>query len=435
MESGVPSRTATQASRPDADRQQESVFLQRPPMLVIGASARAAARSANQAGFPVHAIDLFGDTDLRDLADTHATVDSLAWPDCRAAVSHVLERLPPDPLPLCLPSGGMEHQVETLTQLSRRTHFLGPDPQRIALLRSPWILASWARACELHAPELREEPNLPDQPWKWLLKDSSRSGGLGIIPGRRWRDRHRVTGASDLVRPPAPDGQLELRAGQYWQRRVSGYDASVVGLACKHQVQWLGATRQWSGNRRLGAPPFLYSGSFGPIALPDDLWPRLTRLAEHAISEAGLQGPFGIDLRIDGPRCWILELNPRYPAGAEVLERASGVSLCQRWQQHMAGVDLASPWPPRQVSRTWAKAILYASARGPRRVSAGGMKRLISHLRKIAIEVADVPPTGSLVPQRSPIFTLLASFPSPRAAVVGFMRVRNLCETLVFAPI
>ena len=404
-------------------------------MLVIGASARAAARSAKQAGFQVHAIDLFGDADLRDLTDSHATVDSLAWPDCQAAVSHLLAQLPSDTLPLCLPSGGMEHQGETLAKLSVRTQLLGSDPERIALLRNPWTLASWARACQLHAPELRDEATIPTQPWKWLLKDSSRSGGLGIIPGHRWQDRDRADDARDLARSPVQPGQLELRPGQYWQRRVSGSDASVVGWAFKHQVEWLGATRQWSGNRRLGAPPFLYSGSFGPIALPDELWPRLTRLAEHAISEAGLQGPFGIDLRIDGPRCWILELNPRYPAGAEVLERAAGISLCHRWQQRVAGGDLADPLQPKQVSRTWAKAVLYASGRAPNCVSAGGIKRLISHLRKLAIEVADVPPAGSLVPQRSPIFTLLASFPSPRAAVVGFMRVRNLCETLVFAPI
>lgn len=43
-------------------------------LVVVGASVRAIAGSAARAGFIVHAADLFGDLDLRELAATVETV-------------------------------------------------------------------------------------------------------------------------------------------------------------------------------------------------------------------------------------------------------------------------------------------------------------------------------------------------------------------------
>ena len=52
-----------------------------PPLIIVGASARAFAQSARRAGLAVHAADLFADSDLCAVAASVARVPAERYPD------------------------------------------------------------------------------------------------------------------------------------------------------------------------------------------------------------------------------------------------------------------------------------------------------------------------------------------------------------------
>jgi predicted ATP-grasp superfamily ATP-dependent carboligase len=63
------------------------------PLLIVGASGRAAAASARRAGFDPYVIDLFADADTRRLAET-VRCPIERYP---GAIPELARRLPPGP--------------------------------------------------------------------------------------------------------------------------------------------------------------------------------------------------------------------------------------------------------------------------------------------------------------------------------------------------
>ena len=77
----------------------------RPPLVIVGASARAAAQSALRAGYEPWCIDLFADRDLR----AFASVQRCPWSDYPQGI-HILLREAPKSAPVLL-TGAMENHL------------------------------------------------------------------------------------------------------------------------------------------------------------------------------------------------------------------------------------------------------------------------------------------------------------------------------------
>jgi predicted ATP-grasp superfamily ATP-dependent carboligase len=88
-----------------------------------------------------------------------------------------------------------------------------------------------------------------------------------------------------------------------------------------------GVTRQWVGESWTHAAPFAYCGSIGPVELPDSTLAQFIAIGQCLAAEFNLTGLIGIDTIISNDRVFVIEVNPRYTASVEVLERALNRSL------------------------------------------------------------------------------------------------------------
>jgi predicted ATP-grasp superfamily ATP-dependent carboligase len=155
----------------------------------------------------------------------------------------------------------------------------------------------------------------------------------------------------------------------YFQERIAGSPGSILFAADGRRAVPLGLSRLLAGERAFGATGFRYSGSIlvgrGDAVFADDerLCARAVALAEAITRAFGLVGVNGIDFIARRGTPYLIEVNPRYTAAMELVERAYGLSIFDIHARACAGglpaFDLAAARhapPPRAIG----KAILYA---------------------------------------------------------------------------
>ncbi|QDU79601.1 ATP-grasp domain protein [Polystyrenella longa] len=286
------------------------------PILIAGCSVRAAVWSARSVQIACIAADQFGDVDLR--------ASGVAWLPLSSDYHELPEYVQQLDLSGWCYTGGLENHPELLRQCERSAPLFGVRSYSVERLRDPILLSRVVEPTGIHVPETRlMTGKAPDG--DWLLKPW-RSGG-----GQRIRQADRA-------------GAQTGTGGEsfYLQRRVRGVPYSVSFLARNGKGEILGAVRQFiatsseiqvSRGIRLQFP-FLFCGGVtcevGEVASPDVLQDLVDRL----VQEFELVGLCGIDLiKTDTSRTCLLEVNPRYTATMELLERRSGTRFLP---QHFA---------------------------------------------------------------------------------------------------
>ncbi|MFO0916446.1 MAG: ATP-grasp domain-containing protein [Pirellulales bacterium] len=365
-------------------------------LLVVGASVRAAVQSARRAGLSVVAVDLFGDRDLVELCPTIRL--SRGWDELLSVAPQLNVRH-------WIYTGGLENHPRIVAALANRWPLLGADLSVLARVRDPrWLAALFAR----HGIDFP----LTMSATEWAqFQDSSRDSAVDI--GGEWLGKpvrsaggHQIGWVGEIAA-----ARSRNRGGGWYQRYVRGGSYSGVFLAGS-TCSLLGVTRQLVGQRWLGAQPFQYCGSIGPLELPAVLAEQWARVGHLLADEGELTGLFGVDAIVDGAgRLWPVEVNPRYSASAEVLERADGYSVIgklmemDRWPVSPAARRLGSPGG--EAGPCQGKAILYA----PSGLVVG--EPLCEYLdranRWAGTELyADLPWPGQWLEAGSPILTVFA---------------------------
>jgi len=259
----------------------------------IGASVRALSQSLVRAGHRVIAADLFGDIDLqRSAVQTRRIVD---YP------RELLSLVPS--ADAFVYTGGLENEPELIDQLCSKLPLWGNPGSVLRRVRDVLLLRNTLQRGGFEMPQISHQP--PQiHPQRWLIKSAHSSGGLRVS----WVDS----------RPRS------LGTGEYYQAFVDGsaYGASFYGA--DGDVTLLGIARQLTECAWTRRPQFCYAGSIGPIVVPTALCAEVTRLGELVASEFGLRGWFGIDF-ISGShnKLSVLEINPRYTASMELLDRCT----------------------------------------------------------------------------------------------------------------
>ena len=140
---------------------------------------------------------------------------------------------------------------------------------------------------------------------------------------------------------------------------MRGTPASVVFLADGRHAQVIGLSEQLVDQGRFGAPGFRYCGSMYPLGSAQARR-RASALVEAVTAALRLRGVNGIDFVLDEEGgIVVLELNPRYPASVELVERSTGLSV---FAAHVAACEGELPAAPPAPEGTWGKAIVYARA-------------------------------------------------------------------------
>ena len=379
-------------------------------VLVAGVSTRAAAESAARAGFAVTAIDAFGDL------DQHPSVVGLALPHnftTRAAA--LAARTVECDAVVYLSS--FENHPKAITTLAEGRALWGNSPDTVRRVRDPLLLAEALRRRGLSAPEVRLKPDTT-----YVNKsDVNRSD----VNRSDVNNLYAVSGFSRtvnqwLVKPLASGGGQDIRLwdpatilprGCYLQEFIDGPAGSVVFVAAGGRAVPIGVSRQLVGEPAFGAEGFQYCGNI-LTAAPEDNAQELSLdealveaagvLAQTVVDEFGLVGVNGIDFIARGADPCAIEVNPRWCASMELVERAYGLSVFEAHASACASgrlpaFDLVRA---RRGAGAAGKAIIYAR----RDITVGDTRTWLTKHESIR----DVPRPGASISSGRPVCTILA---------------------------
>jgi predicted ATP-grasp superfamily ATP-dependent carboligase len=333
-------------------------------VLVVAVSARMIAQLAVADGYEVTALDRFGDVDLRAIAPgaTAASNDALAALAAGIEADAVVY------------GGGLENRADLVTQLSQGRELLGTPADLLDAVRDPWSVAAAARAAGCKAPETRSIDDLPApaEPNGWLRKPRHGGGGRGV---RRWMGGR-------------------LRTTDILQRHIQGLSCSAVAIADGRGAAVLGITEQ------LHRPPgFGWTGNLAPPRLPEgeqaELGGRLRAVCTEIAGRFGVRGAFGVDAIWDGRQAWVLEVNPRPPAGLELF--GPGSFKAHVLAARGLGLPVAGSPPATRCAKV--KLVLFA----PRDLRAPDPGWWPAGL------VRDIPHAGETIRRGEPVCTLISA--------------------------
>jgi uncharacterized protein len=267
-------------------------------VVILGASARAAAFSALRAGLRPWCIDLFADADLQ----SRCPVERLRgrYPQ------GFLDAINQAPQAPWIYTGGLENWPKLVAQLSERRPLWGNPAEVLRRVRQPETIYELLRGAGLPVPRIRSDR--PESgPTLWLLKPRRGAGGSGV----RFFDAYAA--ASEKI------------ADWYFQEYIPGEPLAAVYVAAGQSARLLGVTRQLVGEAWLHAAPFHYCGSLGPVHPGPLLRQQLEKIGNILTAGCQMRGLFGVDGVLCEGEFWPVEVNPRYTASVEVLEYGLGV--------------------------------------------------------------------------------------------------------------
>ena len=346
----------------------------------MGVSTRAMAESAARAGYAVTSLDAFGDL------DQHAGVRALSLPRDFGvpfsvdAVVSAAEMIESDAVAYLSP---FENHPAAVERLARGRVLWGNVASVLRRAREP-----------------RGSSNGVDATNRWLVKPRASGGGHGI---RWWNPGDSVP------------------AGSYVQSFVDGAPGSIVFVAAGGQVVPLGLTIQLVGDGAFGASEFRYCGS---ILTTGQHLASAVHAARDAAREFDLVGVNCIDFITQGGVVVPIEINPRWSASMELVERAWAVSV---FGAHAAACtsgalpsfDLASA---RGAGETLGKAIVFAR----HDVTCADTRTWLTDPT-----VRDVPHPGEHIPAGRPVCTVFATGSDEDTCYANLVaRTNRVYETL-----
>jgi predicted ATP-grasp superfamily ATP-dependent carboligase len=351
-------------------------------LLVAGVSTRAAAESAARAGFTVTALDAFADL------DQHPGVRAVSLPRefgvrfTSPAAARAAKRIECDAVAYL---SSFENHPRAIAALAAGRELLGNPPAVVARVRDPRLVARALRRHALATPRVRFAAT--SQGW-WLVKPLASGGGRGVRP---WR------------------GGARLPRGSYLQQFVEGTPGSVVFVAAAGRSVPMGVTRQIVGDAAFGATGFQYCGNIlasardGQFQDGERLLRRASRVAAAVAEEFGLVGVNGVDFVAREGVPHAIEVNPRWSASMELVERAHEFQVFGAHAdacRHGVLPDVNMLERQRGIEAT-GKAIVFARCD----VTIGETRAWI------AAGIRDVPHPGERIEAGRPVCTVLADGP------------------------
>jgi uncharacterized protein len=353
--------------------------LRRRRVLIVGVSTRAAADSAARAGFEVIALDAYADL------DQHPSVRALSLPRdfgstfSPEALVNAARELPSDALVYL---SSLENHPKAVDALTMGRALWGNRSDVLRRVRDPKALVAAFTTRGIRAPrviDVGEAASLPPDGERWMLKPRVSGGGHGV----------RVWSSGEAVPP-----------GHYLQEFVEGASGSVIFVAAGGRGVVLGITRQLVGDDAFGASGFRYCGNI--LLEREEVVPNAVALVDAVAEEFLLTGVGSIDVVVSKHGLQPVEVNPRWSASMELVERAHGISMfalhadaCVKGT--LPAFDVSAPF---EHGATHGKAIVFAR----RELVIGDTRAWLDDPT-----VRDVPGEGEEVAAGQPICTVLAT--------------------------
>lgn len=353
------------------------------PLIIVGESTRAAAKSALLAGFQPWRIDRFLTRDLKELGPARqCPIDRFP-----AAILELLNDAPSDASVLY--TAPLENHPELLEAIAFDRPLLGCSADAVRQVRDPLALANLPTVRGLKFPKV----------WR----SASLRARLGQAASALWGGRQY------LAKPRASCGGRNIdfwspaqRTNHdfYLQQYLRGMPISAVYVADGWSAQLSGVTEQLIGERPFGADGFMYCGSIGPIDLSEKQRHALMHLGVVLTQRFDLRGIFGIDAIVDWrSQIWPVEVNPRYTDSVELLEQTTNFPLLATHQVNHAA-PISKRRPRNRGQRFHAKAILYTKTH----TSISDLDTEFD-----SNQLTDLPMSNALIPPATPLCTIHAT--------------------------
>jgi methenyltetrahydromethanopterin cyclohydrolase len=355
-------------------------------VLVIAQSARMLLQMAIDSGFQAIAIDCFSDVDTIELADLAFKVDSLALADLKP----ILLKLQRDfGLMAVVYGSGFECFIDSLVYLEQHWPVLGNSSSLFKQFQAKRSLFQTFNQLSISYPEIRFAA--PDNlTGKWLIKPMQGEGGQGI----------RFYSEVESISP-----------SMYWQRYCAGQSYSALFLSSADSVQIIGFNRQLIVAD--SEDYFKFAGLIGQIQLPLAIRELIEQWLKKIHSVYPLKGLGSLDFMLENGQCYLLEINARVPASAQLY----GKQIFKKHIQACLGsLDKTLPLP------------LTSSA-----------YRVIYAKREICISdrvfwpkwVADRPESGAIIGKGQAICSIIASGKNSRQVALILIRRLRFMENLL----
>jgi predicted ATP-grasp superfamily ATP-dependent carboligase len=350
-------------------------------VLIVGVSTRAAAESAARAGFDVIALDAYADL------DQHRSVRALSLPRdfgktfSAEAIAAVAPELSSDAVVYL---SNLENHPKAVDVLARGRKLWGNDSGVLRRVRDPLVLAREFEVRGIRVPRVVTSQQSAEQHRdvrRWLIKPRISGGGHGV---RVWSANEPVT------------------RGHYLQEFIDGVPGSVVFVAAAGRGVAIGATRQLVGETAFGASGFRYCGNILDASISPDTSAATIALVDAVTDAFPLVGVGSIDFVVAGNELRPVEVNPRWSASMELVERARDISLFSLHAEacNRGALPEFERTEPPSTSATYGKAIVFA----PRDVVIGDVSGWLDDQN-----IRDVPHTGEHITTGQPICTIFAA--------------------------
>ena len=383
-------------------------------ILIAGLSTRAIVESAVHSGYQVDALDAFGDLDLQALVKCYSLKRDFHRSFSAAALFAASRQLAFDVVAY---TSNLENHPEVIRRFARYHQVLGNPAEVLARVRHwPTLFAALEQA-GFRVPETiydgaprRGDSRRADPTRVWLRKPISSGGG------------HDITFWRDGVSPGR---------GFMLQEYVPGLACSASFVANGRECAVVGLTEQFVGQPEFGAHGFRYCGNLLPLNAARDMafgrpiLDQVQQIATLVTREFKLVGVNGMDFVLTGNQVCLIEVNPRYSASMELIERAYSLSI---FDLHVRAV-LQGELPKFDLATRLAdgpfhgKAILYA---GRDAVAPNTQSWLERGIR-------DVPAPGESLTQGGPICTVLACEPTRDSCLANLVTQAEALKGEIYA--
>lgn len=358
-----------------------------PRVLLAGVSTRAMAESAALAGYEVWSLDAFGDLDQHPDVRALSLPRDVGMPFTVDAVVRVARQIETDVIAYLSP---FENRPAAVERLARGRTLWGNGASVLRRVRRPGVVSRAAGVADSG---------------KWLVKPRASGGGRGI----QWWS------AGD----PVP-------AGSHVEPFIDGEPGSIIFVAAGRHLAPLGLTRQLVGDAAFGANGFRYCGNILHNAPHtrgmSQLLDSAVDVARGVVTAFDLVGVNCIDFIARDGVAMPIEINPRWSASMELVERVHGVSV---FGVHAAAC-VAGEIPTFDLSRahtdTAGKAIVFAR----HDVTCGDTDAWLGDNT-----VRDVPHPGEHIPAGRAVCTVFATGTDDAACYASLIaRANRVYETL-----
>jgi predicted ATP-grasp superfamily ATP-dependent carboligase len=362
-------------------------------ILITGISARAMTESAVHSGYPVTALDAFGDRDLTELTESYSLQRDFRAAYSSEALFKASQKLSFDAVAY---NSNLENYPEILECFSDSHRILGNSPKVVASVRNWPDLLGNLKSTGFSVPETiffgKTGPVDPER--RWLLKPILSGGGHGICF------------YSPQVQSRSGSRNGCCAPGFMLQEYIPGKPCSASIVANGKDCTVVGVSEQLVGMQKFGSQGFRYCGNLLPIpeTMAADtgrlILDKVRRLAGFLTKDYGLVGLNGIDFILNGDQIYFTEVNPRYTASMEIIEIAYELPMFHLHMQSILDGKLPEFNLEAELKRgkAFGKGYIYAER-----------DVMVPDTGKWSIEdIHDIPLSGEKIRKGGPVCTILA---------------------------